>query len=195
MHTVGRLMGGLVVVCVASGCRTATRVVEEPRVDLEVSGGNRGYLVGKPPTVSASRKTTRQMVETEIEVPALSRSGPIGGGTAQPGKTSSVGPAPVAPSEGRHVTEEGREPDLGQPETFQTYVVKKGDTLWSIAADPKVFGDATKWRQLFAANRETLKSPDRLRAGMMLRVPRRSGSAKPSGTGKEPSSEDTIFSK
>ena len=159
MRDVRDVIGGLVVLCVASGCRTATRIIEEPRVDLELSGGNRGYLVGNLPPASEPQKTMRQMVETEIEMPPLSRSAPA----ALPA---------VA------VSEEEIESGQDQPQTFDTYVVQKGETLWSIAANPNVYGDATEWRKLFSANREVLNSPDQLRAGMTLRVPRQGGSTR-----------------
>ena len=63
---------GVAVVTMA-GCHAATRVIEEPRVDLDVSGGNRGYLVGTPPPAAEPAATTRHMVETEIEVPSWYR--------------------------------------------------------------------------------------------------------------------------
>jgi hypothetical protein len=70
-------MTAAAMVMLVGGCRTATRVVEEPRVDLEVpAGGNRGFLVGTPPAAVGGRKTTRQMVETEIEVPPIVKTGP-----------------------------------------------------------------------------------------------------------------------
>ena len=71
-----RLMTAAVAGCLLAGCRTATHVVEEPRVDLELAeGSNRGYLVGTPPETSAPGKTTRQIVETEVEVPPTTRKG------------------------------------------------------------------------------------------------------------------------
>ena len=51
-------------------------------------------------------------------------------------------------------------------------MVQKGDTLWSIPAKPEMYGKATHWRRLFDANRDLLKSPDRLKVGMTLQVPR-----------------------
>ena len=66
----GQVCMALVVLsAMTGGCRTATRVVEIPRVDLELSGGNRGYLRGSPPE-AADLKSTRQMVQTTIELPA-----------------------------------------------------------------------------------------------------------------------------
>ena len=72
------------------------------------------------------------------------------------------------------------------------YIVQSGDTLWSIAANPHVFGDATKWRKLFSANQDIMKSPDAIRAGMTLRVPR--GAASRSEPSEE-SSGATIYTK
>jgi hypothetical protein len=61
---------GLVCVLPVAGCRAAARVVEVPRVDLGLEGGNRGYLVGKAPE-AVDLKTTRQMMEATVEVPSL----------------------------------------------------------------------------------------------------------------------------
>lgn len=180
MQSVKGIILGMVGLCVVAGCRTATRVVQEPRVDLELGSGNRGYLLGTPPPAAGPRQTTREMIETEVEVPSFSR--------PKRAATTPVGLEEVAPPE-MDMGEEGLE-DLEEVEqAYDTYVVKKGDTLWSIAADPAIFGDATKWRQLFAANRDVLKSPDRLRAGMTLRIPR-GGLA-----GQEATSQTTSFRK
>ena len=153
--SVRMLASGLVMSAVA-GCHTATRIVDYPRVDLDVnSGGNRGYLVGTPPASSGPWKSERQMVETEVEVPALSkRTGSPEGDMAEESAWSQAG---------------------ASHELIGNYTVKSGDTLWSIAASPGVYGDATQWRLLYDANHDVLKSPDRLRAGMSLRIPRAGG--------------------
>lgn len=154
---------GMVGLLVVSGCRAAARVTEVPRVDLELhEGGNRGYLVGTPPA-SAELKTTRQMVETTVEVPSFYK----------PKRTGGAGPLSIegmAPPEME--TEEIDGPDaVSGP--HDTYVVQKGDSLWSIAAKPEIYGKATRWRRIFEANKDLLKgSPDQLRAGMTLKIPR-----------------------
>ena len=161
------LAGGLVMVAVA-GCHAATRIVDYPRVDLDVnSGGNRGYLVGAPPAPSGPWKSERQMVETEVEVPAFSkRAGQAPGGMSE--ETS---------SEGDMVEESAWNEPGASHEIIGNYTVQSGDTLWSIAASRGVYGDATKWRLLYDANRDVLKSPDRLKAGMSLRIPRAEGAS------------------
>lgn len=51
----------------------------------------------------------------------------------------------------------------------RTYVVQKGDTLYSIAR--KLYGDQSKWKVIYNANRGQLKSPDRLPVGAKLVIP------------------------
>ncbi len=55
--------------------------------------------------------------------------------------------------------------------TGQTYTVRPGDTLSSIAN--QVYGDASEWRVIFEANRDQMNSPEALRAGMTIRIPPR----------------------
>jgi len=50
------------------------------------------------------------------------------------------------------------------------YVVKKGDTLSKIAAS--TLGTRKAWPKIFAANRSELDSPNDIRAGQRLRIPR-----------------------
>ena len=175
MPRLPRLLGlGLAALAIA-GCRAATRVVEEPRVDLTIdNSSNRGYLVGTPPPVTGERKTTRKIIQTEFEMPP-----PRHLQTAPNAGMKDVAPPEVDFAEPMASTE--TEP----AQRYDAYTVKRGDTLWSIAADPKVYGDATKWRRLFSANQSLMKSPDAVRAGMTLRVPRMSGDAsKPARAGK-----------
>ena len=155
------VVGGLVMLAL-SGCRSATHLVEYPRTDLEVNaGGNRGYLVGTPPASAGAWKSTRQMVETEVEVPALSKR------TGQ-----ATGSNSVASSASDSMNDSNWNEPGASSEIIGSYTVKSNDSLWSIAANPAVYGDANKWRLLYAANRDVLKSPDRLRAGMTLKIPR-----------------------
>ncbi|MBI3088102.1 MAG: LysM peptidoglycan-binding domain-containing protein [Candidatus Omnitrophica bacterium] len=164
-----RVFFGVIGVCLLSGCRTATQVVEVPRVDLEMpEGGNRGYLVGTPPPASGPGRTQRQMVETEIEVPAF--------GAAAPQPAAAPEQAGEAAAPEVELSPEAFAPiDSGAP--VETYVVKKGDTLWTIAARSDVLGDGSKWRRIYDANRDQLKNPDQLRPGMTLRIPRKGAPA------------------
>ena len=165
-----------------SGCRAATRVAEVPRVDLELSSeaGNRGYLVGTPPE-AASGKTTRQMVTTDVEIPSFYKPTHIDAQATVDG---------IAPPESE-TTEEASATEAPTPGSFDIYVVQNGESLWSIAAKPQVYGKATRWKRIFDANRDLLKTPDRVRAGMKLKIPREQAASESStaygdeGTGRK----------
>jgi len=149
-----------------SGCRTATRITDVPRVDLKLEGGNRGYLVGVPPE-GAQLAATRQMVATDIELPSFYR--PKRRGTA-------VSLEQIAPPETEGLADAAGGVTVASPRHHDTYMVQQGDSLWSIAAKPEIYGKATRWRVLFDANRDLLKTPDSLKAGMTLSIPRGPGS-------------------
>lgn len=56
------------------------------------------------------------------------------------------------------------------PVSSGTYTVVPGDTLSRIAA--KLYGRPAAWKEIYALNRDRLSSPDALRNGMRLRLPR-----------------------
>lgn len=47
--------------------------------------------------------------------------------------------------------------------------VKKGDTLWAIAA--KTLGNGARYTEIFEANKPMLSHPDKIYPGQMLRIP------------------------
>ena len=148
-----------------AGCRTITRVAEVPRVDQRLGeSGNRGYVVGTPPAASAL-KPTRQMVATDIEIPSLYRARR----SSTPFAIEQLAPPEV------ETDEAGTSPAPRPGQAYDTYVVQPGDSLWSIAAKPEIYGRAARWRLLFDANRDLLQTPDRLKAGMTLKIPRGEG--------------------
>jgi nucleoid-associated protein YgaU len=51
----------------------------------------------------------------------------------------------------------------------QTYTVKPGDTLSKIAQH--MLGDANAYMDIFNANRDQLKDPDRIQPGQVLKIP------------------------
>ena len=171
------MIGCGVIAMAVTGCRTATHKAELPRVDLAVEGsGNRGYLMGTPPPVS-SQKATREMVQTDIEIPSFYR----------PTHGSKKILKDLAPPEVDMADQSGAVVSP-QPGTYDTYTVKKNDSLWSISS--KVYGRATKWRRIYDANRDQLKSPDQLHAGMVLKIPHGT-----SASGRSSDDEGTTFKK
>ena len=60
--------------------------------------------------------------------------------------------------------------EAGASAEKEYYVVQKGDTLQKISE--KFFGTTKKWKDIYEANRKVLKSPDRIRAGQKLVIPK-----------------------
>ena len=58
----------------------------------------------------------------------------------------------------------------GSPKPGSTYTVRKGDTLPGIAKS--AWGTIERWPELLCTNYEAIDNPDRLSAGMRLRIPR-----------------------
>ena len=55
-------------------------------------------------------------------------------------------------------------------DTPSSYVVKPGDTLSSISR--KVYGKSSRWKEIYNANRDRLVSPEALKVGQSLRIPK-----------------------
>ncbi len=161
MVRAGRMLVGVMLLVLAAGCRAAMQVKEVPRTDLELEGaGNRGYLAGSPPA-PGELKTTRQMVDLNIEVPSSFPGEPRQG----------MAPGDIPPPEIE--LEQAEMPESWTaPTEYSTYVVQEGDSLWSIAGKPDIYGKATQWRRIFDANRDLLKAPSDLKAKMTLKIPR-----------------------
>jgi nucleoid-associated protein YgaU len=50
------------------------------------------------------------------------------------------------------------------------YTVKSGDSLSKIAQQH--YGDSTKWRKIFDANKDIIKDPNLIHPGQKLNIPR-----------------------
>lgn len=53
--------------------------------------------------------------------------------------------------------------------TAKQYTVREGDTLYSIAR--RIYNDASRWIDIYRANRSVLANPDALKTGLTLRLP------------------------
>jgi len=88
------------------------------------------------------------------------------------GKTPVPTEKPVAKTSGKSrktVSPPKPKPVPAKP-ALQPYVVQSGDTLSSIAA--KMYRDPKKWRRIYEANRGSLSSPESVRVGQTLLIPR-----------------------
>ncbi len=55
-------------------------------------------------------------------------------------------------------------------EDMETYTVKSGENLRRIAQH--FYGDEMQWHKIRDANRDKLPNPDKIQAGMTLRIPK-----------------------
>ena len=51
----------------------------------------------------------------------------------------------------------------------RTYTVVAGDSLSKIAK--KIYGDGRRWKEIFEANKDTIKNPDLIHPGQVLKIP------------------------
>lgn len=152
-----------VMITALTGCSVTTKMITRERVDQDLTGtsGNRGYLVGTPPAVG-ERNPNKTYMEVQVEVPAIEKENRVPKKveeTAEP-----VTNFDTAPSE-QPVVEKV---EAGEEST--DYKVQKGETLQKISM--KLFGTTKKWKKLFDLNKDLLKSPDKIRPGMVIKVPK-----------------------
>ncbi len=60
-------------------------------------------------------------------------------------------------------------PEEVAEKTLVTYTVVGGDSLSRIAK--RHYGDASKWKLIFEANRDRIKNPDLIQIGWVLTIP------------------------
>lgn len=165
------LMAGWVGISFTGCARIQTKVVEKPRVDQEIQG-NRGYLKGSGPE-GGPRSSTRQMLETNIELPTGAELNPWRKHPKESAPAVTRASRAQEPMESAEsippIVESPESESVSAPEAGTTYVVQKGDTLEKIAK--KFYGSTKKWYRIYKANKETLKSPDRIRPGQKLVIP------------------------
>ncbi len=114
------------------------------------------------PTITPTAKPT---AKPTIKPTARPVSKPTVAPTAKPAAT--LTPKPVRPPQ----TAPQREPQARRPAATPggRYVVKRGDTLWDIAA--VTLGNPAKWPSLYEANRGTLSRPSLIHPGQTLVIP------------------------
>jgi nucleoid-associated protein YgaU len=154
-------------VLVLSGCVVRTYPLTRDRVDQDLSG-NRGYLQGQAPAgEERPRKETRRTQIIEIEL-----SSPIKFDTKKKAKPVSVPVVsePVESDGNRGYITQNQIPEV-EPiaPKYETYTVKKGDTLQKISK--KYYGTTKKWAKIYEANRDTMTGPDKIYPGKVLNIP------------------------
>jgi nucleoid-associated protein YgaU len=168
------ILGCLLAVGTLSGCIVRTYSVVKDRVDQDLEG-NRGYIQGSAASTeeAAARKKTRQVEVVEIELRSpveiqepkeTSKDKEVGAGNR--------GYISGSPQMMTEPAPESQEATLTAVATADTYTVQKGDTLEKIAAKSEIYGDYKKWRKIYEANQDKLKSKDKIYPGQVLIIPR-----------------------
>ncbi len=194
MHTNKILILGILV-AVAGCIKTGTKEIVMPDQQIK---GNQGFLIGTPPKVERSQiPKKKKILNIEVELPPLFEKVPpkytedkeIWGNagyiytrkeekmkyiyvpikTRKTIKVKQVQPQPevkreqVVSKQKKQVKEKKIQP------RFMEYKVRKGESLWTIAK--KVYGEATKWTVIYENNRDVLTDPEKIRPGMVLKIP------------------------
>lgn len=142
--------------CVVIGCESTEKAeTEEVAPPASASSNERAVVEtsGVEPVGSSSTSTEVIYVEpTTTTAPTT---------TSTPQSTAFPGPQP-------HGIPMGPGPVLDNAQPGGAYIIKKGDTLFSIAK--RVYGDGSKWREIQAANPGIV--PTKLRIGQQITLPR-----------------------
>jgi len=170
--TCGFLFLGILIFSLV-GCSTVrTRQVVKERVDQDLSWGNRGYLSGSlPPQEDKDRKKTRKTYEIEVELANPFKSEKPSSRKIQDDKSKNQPAAAEERIEEMRMMEEEDiyEKDEADVMSFKEYTVEKNDTLQKISQ--KFYGTTKKWKKIYDANTDTLKSPDKVYPGQKLNIP------------------------
>ncbi len=157
-----------------SGCIVRTYSVTKPREDISTAG-NRGYIQGNVPAAvqqeTVSKKTRKvKVVEIELRSPIkFERGAPpteeqkaeqkeeqkeVMGNQGYIQGSSTAGQAEI-------VTKEKKEEVI-------SYTVQKGDTLQKISQ--KFYGTVKKWPKIYDANKDKLKTPQKIYPGQVIKI-------------------------
>lgn len=71
--------------------------------------------------------------------------------------------------EGKFFIQEEKKIESQVKVSTREYIIQKGDTLWKIAQ--KELGSGYRWKYLYELNKERIKNPNKLKAGVKLIIP------------------------
>jgi len=156
-----RLTAAAAALCCVAGCRQ-TRLAPRDLTAEEATWAEcikRSYSTWRPPYLSPVRLLEGSDADRDASAP--SAPAPAAARPAAPLLT----PAPT--EEIVLIPVDGAKPV--KPQREESYTVRQGDSLHSIAK--KFHGRTDGWRRIYDRNRDILTAPDRLKPGMVLRIP------------------------
>ena len=71
--------------------------------------------------------------------------------------------------EGKYIIEKEERMESKIKVSFKEYLVKRGQTLWDIAQ--KELGSGHRWKYLYELNKDKIKNPNKLKAGIKIIIP------------------------
>ena len=160
------LLGGIIIL---SGCLTMRNYTkEEPRKDLEIEG-NQGCISGEceaePRENRLGDTRTISVVEVEFGPREIEEETTTEESVEENKANTKI---PLQKIEVIKAVPEDELMSLEKTE-IQYYLVQKNDTLQKISHE--FYGTTKKWNFLYEANKDVLKSPDRLYLGVKLLIP------------------------
>lgn len=134
---------------------------------------------GVPNPPVRSRVTLNEPPATQV-VPATSVPQSFFTSRTEPPPSTVVGPdedSPISLAPAPTTSVRSSEPTLAArvtptkptPPGGRRHLIVKGDTLYSLAQ--RYYGDRSRWRDIYAANRDVLPNENSLRMGMEIRIP------------------------
>ena len=133
--------------------RRAVSLAEEGKARLEQEEAEQAILAEQARQAERKKaQTEKTQIKPETKQPAAQ---PAAQPTAQP----TAQPAPVPTPK-------------PQIEMVDQYSVGEGETLWTISAQPQVYGEGLLWPLLYQANRDQIKDPRQIFPGQSLDIRR-----------------------
>jgi len=143
---------------------------QDGQIDESSSEGQwKGHLKGAYPEWEAPAQLERKAPPAPASVPVTPAASAIPTTAPSAPASSFVEPPGFSAKENR--VEQDAKPQEEPSASFESYEVKKGDNLWNIAK--AAYGKGSKWPEIYEANKESLSSPDFLKPGMTLKIPKK----------------------
>lgn len=147
--------------------------LENDQLKQQLADLQAGRGTGPLPVVNAGREDLPSIVTEAADAGftlSLDRRVPtVSTGAPRPNRPAPATPAPNAPAAARPA---GVLPQVGQAQpsrTAKAHTVQKGDTLSSLSQ--RYYGNRTRWRDIYQANRNVMKSETDLKVGVQLVIP------------------------